>query len=77
MPTTLDSGSIQRIGIVKEGKSPNPPPRQRHNPFNKSLPLYEVGFHYQHHRSQSVKCTSDTARYFFQMTFNTLNLCFI
>ncbi|EEB11197.1 conserved hypothetical protein [Pediculus humanus corporis] len=60
IPTTLDNASIQRVGIIKEKKSPNPPPRQRHNPFNKSLPVCKEGFHYQHQRSQSVKCTSDT-----------------
>ncbi|KAK6625259.1 hypothetical protein RUM43_005553 [Polyplax serrata] len=61
MPSTLDNASIQRIGVIGEGKSPNPPPRQRHNPFNKALPPYEGGFYYHHQRSQSVKCTSDTA----------------
>lgn len=61
MPCTLDSSSIQRIGVVKNGKTPNPPPRQRHNPFNKIGPLYEAGAPYQHQRSQSVRCTSDTS----------------
>lgn len=67
MPSTLDITSIQRIGNIKEGKSPNPPPRQRQNPFNKNLPNYESNFHYQHQRSQSVKCTSDTTRYFLKL----------
>lgn len=61
MPCTLDNSSIQRIGVVKNGKTPNPPPRQRQNPFNKIGPLYEGGTAYQHQRSQSVRCTSDTS----------------
>lgn len=58
MPSILDNASIQRVAVIKQGKSPNPPPRQRHNPFNKTI--YEGGVQYHHQRSQSLRSAPET-----------------